>query len=85
MINKAALDYLRSQIPFLNKSQDMNNALFDIRMNNYSSFGKVDMLNAFAQIELPTELRNYTSFRMGDRLFRYKRLPFGLSVSTHVF
>ena len=63
----------------------MSNALFDLRTNGYTAFGKVDMMNAFSQIEIPAELRNYTCFRVEDRLFRYRRLPFGLSVSTYVF
>lgn len=47
-INKGAIDYMRNHLPFLTKNQDMNNALFDMRVNNFTSFGKADMLNAFA-------------------------------------
>jgi hypothetical protein len=43
------------------------------------------MLNAYSQIWLPEELSRFTLFKIGKRIYRYKRLPFGMSISTHVF
>lgn len=46
--NKKALDYIRNYLPFIGAAQDMNLTIMNLRENNFSHFGKIDMLNAFA-------------------------------------
>lgn len=83
--NKEALDFLRVFIPGIKDMQDMNAVLLKARQSGHDHFGKFDMLNAYAQIPLPRELRPFTMFRVDQKIYRFKTLPFGLSVSSHVF
>jgi hypothetical protein len=43
------------------------------------------MLSAYSQIPLPEELQLYTMFRLGEELYCFNTLPFGLAISSHVF
>jgi hypothetical protein len=83
--NKEALDFIRVYIPILKDIQDMSSVLLKARENGHDRFGKFDMLNAYAQIPLPKELQPYTMFRLGDTVYHFVTLPFGLSVSSHIF
>jgi hypothetical protein len=55
------------------------------RAANHDYFGKLDMISAYSQIPLPEELQLYTMFRMGEQIYCFTTLPFGMSISSHVF
>lgn len=84
-LNKEAKDYFRVYLPFLRETQDMSAVLESVRLGGSVQFGKLDMLNAYSQIPLPEELKQFTRFKVGGVVYQYRRLPFGLSISTHVF
>ncbi|XP_055585369.1 uncharacterized protein K02A2.6-like [Uranotaenia lowii] len=48
-------------------------------------FSTIDLKNAFFHIELAENSRHLTNFFAGDGLYRYKRLPFGLSNASDIF
>ena len=48
-------------------------------------YATLDMKEAYYQVELDEESRNLTTFSDGISLYRFKRLPFGLSCSPAVF
>lgn len=48
-------------------------------------FSKLDIKNAFHQVEISEESRNITTFITGRGLFRYKRLMFGISCAPEHF
>mgnify|MGYP000109040015 CR=1 FL=1 len=48
-------------------------------------FSKIDLSNAFLQIPLTKEAQEFTTITTPFGLFRYKFLPFGLSVSPGIF
>ena len=48
-------------------------------------FSKLDLKAGYHQIVLEEDSRNITSFCTHEGLFRYKRLPFGLSCASEVF
>lgn len=45
----------------------------------------LDMKDAYYQIVLDEASRNITTFSEGLNLYRFKRLPFGLSVAPAIF
>ena len=45
----------------------------------------LDMKDAYFQVKLDDKSRNITTFSDGLNLYRFKRLPFGLSVSPAIF
>ena len=50
-------------------------------MTGTSVFSKLDLCAGYHQIKLDEESRDITTFCTHDRLYRYKRLPFGISAS----
>lgn len=48
-------------------------------------FSKLDMSNAYLQIELEEDSRSFVTVNTSLGLFRYKRLPFGTSSSPAIF
>lgn len=48
-------------------------------------FSTVDLTNAFFHIELEEGSRHLTNFFAGDGLYRYRRLPFGLTNAPDIF
>lgn len=48
-------------------------------------FSAIDLSNAFFHIELHPESRYVTNFFSGKKMFRYKRLPFGLCNAPDIF
>ncbi len=48
-------------------------------MNGSSVFSKLDLKLGFHQVELDESSRDITTFAVGDSLYRYKRLSFGIS------
>lgn len=48
-------------------------------------FSKIDIKNAFHQLELAPDSREITTFITKSGLFRYKRLMFGLSCAPEIF
>ena len=54
-------------------------------LNGAKYFSKLDMTNAFNQLELAPESRYITCFSTHVGLFRYKRLSFGLNCSSEIF
>lgn len=54
-------------------------------LNGAKYFSKLDLTNAFNQLELAPESRYITCFSTHVGLFRYKRLLFGLSCSSEKF
>ena len=45
----------------------------------------LDMKDAYYQVELGKQSRDLTTFSDGVSLYRFKRLPFGLSCSPAIF
>lgn len=83
--NKQVLDYLRVYVPVLKEMQDMSTNLELARQAGHDFFGKLDMISAYSQIPLPEELQGFTSFRLGEDIYCFTTLPFGLAISGHVF
>ena len=54
-------------------------------MTGASVFSKIDLRAGYHQIELAEESRDVTTFCTHDGLYRYKRLPFGISSASEVF
>ena len=48
-------------------------------LNGSTVFSKLDMNMGFHQIELDEDSRDITTFAVGDALYRYKRLSFGIN------
>ena len=48
-------------------------------------FSKLDLRAGYHQIELEEESRSVTNFCTHEGVFRYKRLPFGISSASEVF
>lgn len=48
-------------------------------------FSKIDLKNAYYQLELHPESRDLTAFITDEGLIRFKRVPFGLSSAPSVF
>lgn len=48
-------------------------------------FSTIDLTNAFFHIELDESSRHLTNFFAGDGLYRYRRLPFGLTNAPDIF
>jgi hypothetical protein len=55
------------------------------QLNGSRMFSKLDLRHAFLQLELEPNSRYITTFSSHIGLFRYKRLNFGLSVSSELF
>ena len=49
------------------------------------SFTKIDLKNAYLQIELEEEFKKYVTINTSRGLFQYNRLPFGVSSSPAIF
>ena len=69
LVNKSII---RHNYP-MPKIQDL---LAQFSDSNY--FSKLDMRKGYWQIELTNELRHITTFAIFGRLFRFRRLPFGI-------
>ncbi|KAG6454310.1 hypothetical protein O3G_MSEX008647 [Manduca sexta] len=61
----------------------MNELLPNFRQAQY--FSKLDIKNAFHQLEISEECRYITTFSTSKGLFRYKRLMFGISCAPEMF
>ncbi len=48
-------------------------------------YGTLDLKDAYYQVMLDEESRDLTTFSEGISLYRFKRLPFGLSCSASIF
>lgn len=72
-------------VPVLKEMQDMSTNLELARQAGHDYFGKLDMISAYSQIPLPEELQGFTTFRLGEDLYCFTTLPFGLAISAHVF
>ena len=48
-------------------------------------FTKLDLKDAYFHVELHKDVRYITTFMSGNGLFRFKRLPFGLSCAPELF
>ena len=48
-------------------------------------FTKTDIASAFSHIKIARAFRKYLGFRIGNRVFTYKVLPFGLALSPYIF
>lgn len=55
------------------------------RFHNVQIFSSLDLRSSFWQIELAPECRKYTAFTAFGRCFQFRRLPFGLNVSSAAF
>jgi hypothetical protein len=56
-----------------------------VQMNGAKYFSKVDLNKGYHQLELAEESRNITTFATHDKLYRYKRLCFGLNSAAEIF
>jgi len=54
-------------------------------MNNSKYFSKLDIKNAYHQIELSPESREITTFTTHSGLYRYKRLMFGITCAPEMY
>ena len=48
-------------------------------------YATLDLKDAYYQVSLDEEIRDLTTFSDGVSLYRFKRLPFGLSCSPAIF
>lgn len=55
------------------------------RLGRGSIWSKLDIREAFLQVELAEESRDVTTFMTNRGLFRFKRLPFGLVTAPELF
>ncbi|XP_062535602.1 uncharacterized protein K02A2.6-like [Armigeres subalbatus] len=55
------------------------------RLGRGSVWSKLDIREAFLQVELAEECRDITTFMTNRGLFRFKRLPFGLVTAPEMF
>lgn len=55
------------------------------KMKNAKFFSKLDIKDAFHQIEILPDSRHITTFITSKGLFRYKRLMFGISCAPEIF
>ncbi|XP_058840246.1 uncharacterized protein K02A2.6-like [Topomyia yanbarensis] len=55
------------------------------RLRRGSIWSKLDICEAFLQVELAEESRDVTTFMTNRGLFRFKRLPFGLVTAPELF
>ena len=51
----------------------------------YKRYSTFDLRTAYHQAEMPESDRDYTSFEAAGRLYRFKRLPFGLTNAVAAF
>ena len=58
---------------------------FKAAVNGSKYFSKIDLKQAYHQVELDPESRFITTFSTHEGLFRYKRLPYGTSSSVELF
>ena len=56
-----------------------------LELNGSSYFTKLDLNKGYHQLELAPESRYITTFSANQKLWRYKRLIFGLSSAAEVF
>ena len=61
----------------------MNKMLPNFRQAKY--FSRLDIKNAFHQLEIDPDSRYITTFSTSKGLFRYKRLMFGISCAPEIF
>lgn len=61
----------------------MNEMLPNFRQAKY--FSRLDIKNAFHQVEIDPDSRYITTFSTNKGLFRYKRLMFGISCAPEIF
>ncbi|XP_029166467.1 uncharacterized protein K02A2.6-like isoform X1 [Nylanderia fulva] len=61
----------------------MNEMLPNFRQAKY--FSRLDIKNAFHQVEIDPDSRYITTFSTSKGLFRYKRLMFGISCAPEIF
>ena len=58
---------------------------FKAAVNGSTYFSKIDLKQAYHQVELDPESRFITNFSTHEGLFRYKRLSYGTSSSAELF
>lgn len=66
------------------QSTEMTEEIFQ-KFTGAKYFTTLDLTQGFWQVELDKESRKYVAFTYGGRNLQFKRLPFGLSVSTALF
>ena len=54
-------------------------------VNNCKVFSKIDLKMGYHQLQLDPECRNITTFSTHLRLYRYKRLAFGINSAAEIF
>lgn len=55
------------------------------KLENAKLFSKIDIKNAFHQVEIAPDSRDITTFITRKGLFRYKRLMFGITCAPEIF
>ena len=55
------------------------------KLNGGCNFTKLDLAEAYLQVELTEESSQLVVINTHQELYRYKRLPFGLSCATAIF
>lgn len=75
-VNKAVL---REKYPLPTMDELLPNLV------NCKIFSRLDVRNAFHQIELHPNSRHITTFITNNRMYRYKRLLFGISSAPEIF
>ncbi len=58
---------------------------FKAEMNGSKYFSKIDLKQAYHQLELTEESRYITTFSTLEGLFRYKRLNYGTNSAAEIF
>lgn len=56
-----------------------------MQLHGAKFFSTIDLTNAFFHVELDESSRHLTNFFAGDCVYRYRRLPFGLSNAPDIF
>ena len=69
----------RSAYPFPDLEQLLNQAA------SYRYFSKIDLKSAYHQIPIRVEERPFTAFQVGTKLYKFTRLPFGITNAVPAF
>ncbi len=55
------------------------------RIQGYTWFARIDLKDAFFRIRVPHQYRHLVRFRVGQRVYQFRRMPFGLKTAPATF
>ena len=97
VVPKKSTDKLKSSVRLCVDMRKANQAIGRVKhpmptlddliseLNGSTVFSKLDLSNAYHQLELDENSRYITTFATHVGLYRYKRLPFGVNATSEIF